>query len=100
MVKKYIYMEAIRDKIFDPIVFGNHTVAKEFMVQKLASKLNPENSEKIKYAHKTGAISSTSVLVDMESAYFDHDSAFCIIENMEDPNLYNHWFAKISEVEI
>lgn len=93
-------MEAIRDRIFDPIVFGNHTVAKEFMVQKLASKLNPENSEKIKYAHKTGAISSTSVLVGMESTYFDHDSAFCIIENMEDPNLYNHWFAKISEVEI
>lgn len=100
MVKKYIYMEAIRDKIFDPIVFGNHTVAKEFMVQKLASKLNPENSEKIKYAHKTGAVSSTSVLVGMESTYFDHDSAFCIIENTEDPNLYNHWFAKISEVEI
>ena len=40
MVKKYIYMEAIRDKIFDPIVFDNYTVAKEFMVQKLASKLN------------------------------------------------------------
>ena len=100
MVKKYIYMEAIRDKIFGPIVFDNYTVAKEFMVQKLASKLNPENSEKIKYAHKVGAISSTSVLVGMESTYFDHDSAFCIIENTEDPNLYNHWFAKISEVEI
>lgn len=100
MVKKYIYMEAIRDRIFDPIVFDNHFAAKEFMVQKLASKLNPENSEKIKFAHKTGAISSTSVLVGMESAYFDHDSAFCIIENTEDPNLYNHWFAKISEVEI
>ena len=100
MVKKYIYMEAIRDKIFDPIVFDNYTVAKEFMVQKLASKLNPENSEKIKYAHKVGAISSTSVLVGMESTYFDHDSAFCIIENTEDPNIYNDWFAKISEVEI
>ena len=47
MVKKYIYMEAIRDKIFDPIVFDNHIVAKEFMVQKLASKLNPENSKKL-----------------------------------------------------
>lgn len=100
MVKKYIYIEAIRDKIFDPIVFGNHTVAKEFMVQKLASKLNPENSEKIKFAHKTGAVSSTSVLVGMESTYFDHDTAFCIIENTEDPNIYNHWFAKICEVEI
>lgn len=100
MARKYIYMEAIRDKIFDPIVFYNHIVAKEFMVQKLASKLNPENSEKIKFAHKTGAVSSTSVLMGMESTYFDHDSAFCIIENTEDPNLYNHWFAKISEVEI
>ena len=100
MVKKYIYMEAIRDKIFDPIVFDNYTVAKEFMVQKLVSKLNPENSEKIKYAHKVGAISSASVLIGMGSTYFDHDSAFCIIENTEDPNLYNHWFAKISEVEI
>lgn len=100
MVKKYIYMEAIRDRIFDPIVFDNHIAAKEFMVQKLASKLNPENSEKIKFAHKTGAVSSTSVLVGMESTYFDHDSAFCIIENTEDPNIYNHWFAKISEVEI
>ena len=100
MVKKYIYMETIRDKIFDPIVFDNYTVAKEFMVQKLASKLNPENSEKIKYAHNTGTISSTSVLVGMESTYFDHDSAFCIIENTEDPNIYNHRFAKISEVEI
>lgn len=100
MVKKYIYMEAIRDRIFDPIVFENHFAAKKFMVQKLASKLNPENSEKIKFAHKTGAVSSTSVLVGMESTYFDHDSAFCIIENTEDPNIYNHWFAKISEVEI
>lgn len=100
MVKKYIYMEAIRDKIFDPIVFDNYTVAKEFMVQKLASKLNHENSEKIKFAHNTGAISSTSVLNGMGSMYFDHDSAFCIIENTEDPNIYNHWFAKISEVEI
>lgn len=100
MVKKYIYMEAIRDRIFDPIVFDNHFAAKKFMVQKLASKLNPENSEKIKFAYKTGAVSSTSVLVGMESTYFDHDSAFCIIENTEDPNIYNHWFAKISEVEI
>lgn len=100
MVKKYIYMEAIRDRIFDPIVFENHFAAKEFMVQKLASKLNPENSEKIKFARKTGAVSSTSVLVGMESTYFDHDSAFCIIENTEDPNIYNHWFAKICEVEI
>lgn len=87
MVKKYIYMEAIRDRIFDPIVFENHFAAKEFMVQKLASKLNPENSEKIKFAHKTGAVSSTSVLVGIESTYFDHDSAFCIIENTEDPNI-------------
>lgn len=100
MVKKCIYMEAVRDKIFDPIIFYNHVAAKEFMVQKLASKLSPENSEKIKFAHKTGAISSTSVLVGMESTYFDYDSAFCIIENTEDPNLYNHWFAKICEVEI
>lgn len=100
MVRKYIYMEAIRDKIFDPIVFDNHTAAKEFMVQKLASKLNPENSVKIKHAHAIGADSSTSVLMGMGSTYFDHDSAFCIIENTEDPNLYNHWFAKISEVEI
>lgn len=100
MVKKYIYMEAIRDRIFEPIVFDNHFAAKEFMVQKLASKLNPENSEKIKFARKTGAVSSTSVLVGMESTYFDYDSAFCIIENTEDPNIYNHWFAKISEVEI
>lgn len=101
MVKKYIYMEAIRDKIFDPIVFNNHIAAKEFMVQKLASKLSPENSEKIKHAHAIGAISSTSVLASTGSTmYFDHDSAFCIIENTEDPNMYNHWFAKISEVEI
>ena len=100
MVKKYIYMEAIRDKIFDAIVFGNHTVAKGFMVQQLALELTPENSEKIKYARNTRAISSTSVLVGMESAHFDHEAALCIIENMEDPNLYNHWFAKISEVEI
>lgn len=101
MVKKYIYMEAIRDKIFDPIVFNNHIAAKEFMVQKLASKLSPENSEKIKHAHAIGAVSSTSVLMmGMGSTYFAHDSAFCIIENTEDPNMYNHWFAKICEVEI
>lgn len=105
MVKKYIYMEAIRDWIFDPIVFDNHIEAKEFMVQKLASKLSPENSEKIKFAYNTGAVSSTSVLtgirsIDMRSTYFDNDIAFCIIENTEDPNVYNHWFAKISEVEI
>ena len=100
MSKKYIYMEAIRDRIFDPIVFDNYDAAKEFMVQKLASKLGPENREKIKSAHKTGAISSTSVLTGMGSTYFDHDTAFCIVENRKDPDLYNHWFAKISEVEI
>lgn len=100
MSKKYIYMEAIRDRIFDPIVFDNHIAAKEYMVQKLASKLGPENREKIKSAHKTGAISSTSVLAEMGPTYFDNDSAFCIIENRKDPDLYNHWFAKISEVEI
>lgn len=100
MTRKYIYMEAIRDKIFDPIVFHNHVAAKEYMVQKLASKLSPENSEKIKHAHAIGAVSSTSVLMGMGSTYFAHDSAFCIIENTEDPNLHNHWFAKISEVEI
>ena len=100
MSKKYIYMEGTRDRIFDPVIFDNHFDAKQMMINHLASKLSPENKAKIEYAGKTGAISSTSVLVDMGSTYFNHDSAFCIIENTEDPNVYNHWFAKISEVEI
>lgn len=100
MSKKYIYMEGIRDRISDPVIFDNYFDAKQMMINQLASKLNPENKVKIEYAGKTGAISSTSVLADMGSTYFDRDSAFCIIENTEDPNFYNHWFAKISEVEI